>query len=301
MSLKSSALSKILGIEPVNPRDFIVTQGCAPDNVRANSVTMVTRTEENLCALFQNAPADVVVIAPTGKEAEAHDLPQMFFFMAKPRLGFCKVANCLIPARIPSGVASSAIIGPEVILGEGVSIGPWTLIEGIVEIGEGSQIGERVTIQGPATIGRGVSIGPGSVIGQPGFGFETMEDDTSVRFPHFGRVILGDGVEVGANASISRGSLNDTVIGNQVKIDDRVHVGHNVTVDAGTRIASGAVLCGSCRIGKNVWVSPNAVVSNLVNIGDRALVGLGAVVVTDVPAETSVAARPALPVGKRTS
>ena len=131
------------------------------------------------------------------------------------------------------------------------------------------------------------NIHPTAVIGSQGFGFERDADQHPVRLPHIGGVKLGADVEVGAHSCIDKGTVGDTVIGDRVKIDNLVHIAHNVTVGDDTLIAASAMIAGSVTIGERVWIGPGAVVSNGVTIGDDAKVSLGAVVVKDVlPGET---------------
>jgi UDP-3-O-[3-hydroxymyristoyl] glucosamine N-acyltransferase len=296
--MRASLIAQMLGVPVVKTRDFEITGPCHPEQLRGGCVTMVGRPDEDMERLFRNAPADLVVIAPAGKATEASALPQVFFCVDRPRLAFCKVVNEMVGDAGGGGIDSTAVVGPGVVLGEGVSIGRWSVVEGAVEIGAGTRIGDRVSICGPAVIGERVHLKQGCVLGTRGFGFERDEDGIPVVFPHFGKVIIGNGVEIGANSTVARGSLSDTIIKDHTKIDELVHVGHNVFVDAGCLIASGTVLCGSVKLGKRVWIGPNATISNSLTVGDEAFVGIGAVVLDSVPAGVTVMARPAIPLRK---
>lgn len=297
--MTSSSISTLLGIEPVNPREFEIRSACAPTNVREYCLTLVTRPGESLVKLFKDAPADIVVIAPLALRSEAASLPQVFFFTERPRLAFCKAGNCLERKQRAAHIDTTAFIGPDVVLGAGVGIGRWCVLDGVIEVGAGTQIEDHTVIKGPAVIGSRVHIKPGCVIGTRGFGFERDENSVPIVFPHFGKVIIGDDVELGANSTVARGSLNDTIIGHHVKIDERVHVGHNAQVGKGSMIASGVVLCGSVRIGNDVWIGPNATISDSLEVGDGAHIGISSVVTMSVPPQTTVAARPAMLLGRR--
>lgn len=126
------------------------------------------------------------------------------------------------------------------------------------------------------------TVGQNTVIGGPGFGFEKDDDGTVYPFPHFGDVVIGTGTRIGSNTCIDRGALTDTVIGQNVWIDNLVHIAHGAQIGDGSVIVAGAVVCGSAKIGKNVWIGPNATIREGVTIGDNAFIGMDATVTKDV-------------------
>lgn len=148
---------------------------------------------------------------------------------------------------------------------------------------------------GLVDIGRNFKVKPGAVIGGEGFGFENDENGVPVRRPHIGGVVIGDNVEVGANTCIDRGTLDDTVISNNVKIDNLVHIGHGCEIGENTCIAAGAILGGGTIIGKNCWIGINATTMQHITIGDNVTIGMGAVVVKDVPSGSVIAGFKAQP------
>ena len=133
----------------------------------------------------------------------------------------------------------------------------------------------------------------GAVIGKAGFGFERDADGTPIRFPHFGRVLLGNNVEVGANTVISKGTIEDTEIGDSTKIDDLVYIAHNCKISKNVMIAGNATLCGGVQVGAASWIGAGASVKQNIIIGEGATVGMGAVVTRDVPAYSTVVGNPA--------
>ncbi len=144
-------------------------------------------------------------------------------------------------------------------------------------------------------VSNNLKVKPGAVIGYEGFGFERHPDGTPFRIPHIGHVILGDNVEIGANTVIARGTVDDTVIGNNVKIDDCVFIAHNCRIGDNTLIVAGAVICGSVTIGKNCFIGAGCRIKEKVIIGDGATVGIGAVVIKDVQTGAIVAGMKAQP------
>lgn len=143
------------------------------------------------------------------------------------------------------------------------------------------------------TMGEGCVIGSGVVIGEPGFGFAFDERNVAYRMPHIGGVKIGDRVEIGANTVIDSGTLSPTIIEDDVKIDNLVHIAHNVHVGARTLVITQAGLHGSSRIGCDCWIGPGAHIRNKVKVGNNVLVGQCANVVKDVPDNVVVAGNPA--------
>lgn len=136
-------------------------------------------------------------------------------------------------------------------------------------------------------------IGENVVIGTKGFGYERDENGVPQQFPHIGRVIIGDNVEIGDNTIINRGTIGDTVIGDNVKIDGQVFIAHNCKIGDNTMIAACAQLSGHVEVGKNCWIAPNVSIIQKVKIGDNCCIGIGSVVLHDVPANTVVCGNPA--------
>lgn len=141
--------------------------------------------------------------------------------------------------------------------------------------------------------GKNCVIKDGAVIGKAGFGFERDVDGTPIRFPHFGRVFLGDNVEVGANSVISKGAIEDTLVGDSTKIDDLVYIAHNCRIGKKVMIAGNATLCGGVQVGDSAWIGAGASIKQNIKIGEGAIVGMGAVVTRDVPAYATAAGNPA--------
>jgi UDP-3-O-[3-hydroxymyristoyl] glucosamine N-acyltransferase len=149
-----------------------------------------------------------------------------------------------------------------------------------------------------ARIGKNVRIGAGTVIGGEGFGYMPDEDGALVQFPHIGGVTIEDDVEIGANVCIDRGALGDTIIGRGTKIDNLVHVAHNVKIGKNCQIICQVGIGGSVEIGDNSFVGISASIRNQIKIGQNAVIGMGAVVVKDVPDNMTVAGNPASPIPK---
>ena len=187
----------------------------------------------------------------------------------------------------------NCFIGNKVKIGSKTSIGANTIIEHDVQIGSNCLIGSNVTIRN-SIIGNGVVIQDGCKIGVKGFGFIPLKDK-NFRFPHIGRVILKDGVEIGANCTIDRGSIGDTIINQNTFLDNQIHLAHNVKIGKNCMIAGQVGFAGSTTVGNNVSIGGQAGISGHLKIGNNVKIGGGSGVVKNVPDNTIVMGYPAVP------
>jgi UDP-3-O-[3-hydroxymyristoyl] glucosamine N-acyltransferase len=230
----------------------------------------------------------------------------------EPYRGYALVAAALHPERPPvPGIHHGAWVDLAARLGEGVAISAGAVIEAGVEIGAGSvigansvigagvqigvhgRIGANVTIS-HAVIGARVRIFPGVRIGQDGFGY-ALGTGGPLKVPQLGRVLIGDGVEIGANSTIDRGSLGDTIIGDGTVIDNLVQVGHNVRIGRGCVLVGQVGISGSAQLADFVVVGGQAGIGGHLQIGARAQIAAKSGVHRDVPAGGAVGGAPAVP------
>lgn len=192
-------------------------------------------------------------------------------------------------------------ISPDAEIGKDVQIGPFCVIGRGVKIGAGTRIQPGSIIEW-AEIGPDCRIGSNTTIGGSGFGYE--DDPISgqvIGFPHIGRVRIGARVEIGASTCVDRASIGETVIEDDSKIDNLVHVAHNVHIGKRSKIVAMTIIGGSVRIGDDCWIAPGASIRDWRDIGSRALVGLGAVVTKDVASGDTVIGNPARSIPRTTS
>jgi UDP-3-O-[3-hydroxymyristoyl] glucosamine N-acyltransferase len=227
------------------------------------------------------------VIAPPGLSFREKTVLRV----AAPKLAFAKAAEWLLPSRrAPAGVHPSAVISPSAKIAQGVTIGPFVVVEDDVSIafgteigafsfvGSGATIGEgcrlfpRVTLYPGARIGCRVTLHSGVVIGGDGFGY-VFGEGKHWKFPQVGGVELGDDVEIGCGTTIDRGSLGTTKIGSGVKIDNLVQVGHNVQIGDHSIIAAQVGISGSCSIGRNVMIGGQAGLGEHCSLEDGVIAG----------------------------
>lgn len=177
-------------------------------------------------------------------------------------------------------------------IGKNVNIGPLCYVGEEVEIAEDVYIHANVVIEGKCCIGKGSEIFSGTVIGTDGFGYY-RERGTLQKVPHFKGVVIGEYVEIGANTCIDRGCLEDTRIGNHVKIDNLCHIAHNVCIEDNCVITAGSVIAGSAKIRRGAYLAPGVIVKNQIEVENRAFLGMGAVVTKPVASEKVAAGVPA--------
>ena len=187
----------------------------------------------------------------------------------------------------------NVLIGKEVIIGKDSYIGSNSIIESKVSIGENCIIGSFVTIKNSLILNN-VHIKDGSKIGVKGFGF-IPKKNKNIRTPHVGKVILEDDVEIGANNTIDRGSLVDTVIGRNTFLDNQVHVAHNVQIGKNCMVAAQVGFAGSSILGDNVVIGGQTGISGHLKIGNNVKIGGGSGVMYDVPDNHRVMGYPAIP------
>ena len=188
---------------------------------------------------------------------------------------------------------NNVLIGKNVKFGNGCMIGANTIIEKEVQIGNNCIIGLGVIIKN-SIIGNNVVIQDNTKIGQKGFGF-IPDKKQNIKFPHIGRVLIKDNVEIAAGCTIDRGSIDDTVIGENTYLDNQVHIAHNVKIGSNCMIAGQVGFAGSSKIGNNVSIGGQAGISGHLKIGNNVKIGGGSGVVKDIEDNQIVMGYPAVP------
>ncbi len=186
---------------------------------------------------------------------------------------------------------SNVLLGENVKIGKNTKIGHNTLIESNVIIGKNCNIGSNVVIK-KSIIGDNVFILDGAIIGKKGFGFFPNKYK-NIRYPHIGVVLIGNNVEIGCNNTIDRGSLSNTVIGNNSFLDNQVHVAHNVKIGNNCIIAGQVGIAGSSTLGNNVIIGGQAGISGHLKIGNNVKIAGGSGVIKNIPDNTKVMGYPA--------
>ncbi len=245
---------------------------------------------------LESTAAGAVILTPELADA----CPTAALVCSNPHATYARIAQQLHPAERPApGIHPSAVVGEGCRLGDGVSIGPNAVLgddcvlgERVV-IGAGCVLGHRVTVGDDSrlvasvtacndtVIGRRALLQPGAVLGGDGFGFAS-EEGRWVRIPQIGRVVLGDDVEVGASTTIDRGAIDDTVIGDGVKIDNLIMIGHNVRIGEHTAMAACVGIAGSVTIGARCTIGGGAIINGHIEIVDDVHVTGNSMVVAGI-------------------
>ena len=180
-----------------------------------------------------------------------------------------------------------------------VTIAANVVIERGSTIGQNVVIGANTVIKSDTIIEDGCKIGSNCTIGGVGFGYELNEENAYELMPHIGNVHLKENVEVGNNVCIDRAVMGSTLLSENVKVDNLVHIAHGVKVGKNSLIIANSMIAGSVEIGENVWVSPSSSIRQKLIIENDALIGMGAVVVKNVESSSVVAGNPAKPFPKK--
>lgn len=232
-----------------------------------------------------------------------------------PYLAFARALSLFHPAprETRHGVHPSAIadksaqidpqawIGPHVVIEAGAVIGAGTVLEALCFVEAGVRIGRDCLIRSGCQLRRGTVIGDrvliqnGSVLGSEGFGFAPRADGPPEKIPQVGGVLIEDDVEIGANCCVDRGTMEDTIIRRNAKLDNLIQIAHNVEVGAGTVIAGQTGIAGSTKIGKGALIGGAASIIGHVTIGDGVRIGGRSGVIGSIEAGCSVAGFPARP------
>jgi UDP-3-O-[3-hydroxymyristoyl] glucosamine N-acyltransferase len=222
--------------------------------------------------------ASAVILAPENEQLTK--LPRIV--ADNPYAYFARVSQLFNPVVLqPPGIHASAVISPSARLGKDVSIGAGCVIGDDVVIGDQSCLYPRVVIYPRCFLGKRVVLHSGVVIGADGFGIAREEERGEahwVKIPQIGGVRIGDDVEIGANTTIDRGALDDTVIEEGVKVDNQVQVGHNVRIGAHSAIAGCVGIAGSADIGRHVTIGGAAMIHGHIRIADHVQVSAGTLI-----------------------
>ena len=207
--------------------------------------------------------------------------PENAIITENPKFAFFVILKEFFTHKEKAMLGCNCCIADTAEIKENVSLGNNCVIEENVVIGENTIIGNNVVIKHGTKIGSDCVIQSGAVIGEDGFGF-MKNGNKSIRVPHLGNVVIGNRVEIGTNSIIDRGTMGDTAIGDDSKINNMCHIGHNVVIGKSTFIMVGSIICGSTVVHDYAYVAPRSVIRNQLDIGENSLVGMGSVVVSDV-------------------
>jgi len=284
MTLTAQQISDAIGAALEGDSGLEVNGINSPEKAGAHDLIYVDADKH--LGRAQGSAALCVVVSEaaslTGKTMLRSTQPKLAFAKAAARLaGPRTIATGIHPSAVVSpladisptaGIGPFAVIGENVHIGDSAQIGAHTVVEAACWIGDGCRIHPQVTLYAGTRLGNRVEIHSGAVIGADGFVYVHGEG-RYWKFPQAGVVEIGDDVEIGANTTIDRGSLDDTRIAEGVKLDNLVHIGHNCQIGSHTVIAALSGVSGSCSFGKNVVIGGQAGFGEQCHLEDGAVIG----------------------------
>ena len=266
----------------------------------ADAATISFLSNPRYRAQLQDTAAGCVIVAPAMRDGVRADCVALV--TPDPYLYFARLTQWWAARTRPAapvGVHPSAVVAPDAVLGEGVSVGPLAVVESRavigphavvgahafvgagVEIGAASRLAPRVTLMPGTRLGARCLLHSGVVIGADGFGFAPTQGRWE-KIEQLGGVQIGDDVEIGANTCIDRGALDDTVIGTGVKLDNLIQIGHNVQIGDHSAMAGCVGIAGSARIGSGCTVGGGAIVLGHLALADGVHISAASVVMRSI-------------------
>ena len=258
-----------------------------------NSIVWVKKSRDSEKVVVETAASFIVVRHQQGQE-----LPivanKAILLSDDPKLTFSRICRKFFQSKPPSFIHPSAIISKDARICSTSTIGPNCVIGNAI-IGSNCELRASVVIGDQVTLGDFVVIDHGAVLGSEGYGYSRSKSNEIEAFPQMGGVVVGDNVYIGANTTVDRGTLDDTIIGHGSKIDNLVHIAHNVVIGKNVLVIANSMVAGSVRIGDNAWIAPSASILNQLKVEEGAIVGLGGVVLKNIPANQTWVGNPARP------
>ena len=309
MSLTLKEMAQISGAELVGDENFKPTCLCGLDKVISGAIAYAAELRD------ANAPANKdlgALIVPTKIKGQEIAYKGNILYANHPEWAFTLImrATTTLNKNIKREIHKTAVVSETAKIGANVAIGALSVVEDGAEIGEGTIIYPQVYVGRDVKIGKNciiypkvtireecvlkdyVILQPGAVIGSDGFGYVFINKHE--KSPQIGKVILQDDVEIGANTTIDRAKMNETVIGANTKIDNLVQIGHNVKIGMSSILVSQVGVAGSAEIGNGVIIAGQAGVAGHLKVGDKSMIGPQAGIMSALDAGSKVMGSPAM-------
>ena len=277
-------LAKQISAEVKGDPSYTVEGVGTLQNATATQISFLTNSSYRKELATTQAGA-VILLA-----ADAENAPINAIISTNPYAAYAKIAALLSPSEVyeaginsaahimhdaqvsnTASIAAGVIIESGVVVADSVRVGPGCVIQKNVKIGANTVLTANITIAHSCIIGKRNLIHPGVVIGADGFG-QAMDDGEWIKVPQLGAVVIGDDVEIGANTTIDRGAIEDTIIEDNVKLDNQIQIAHNVKIGAHTAIAGCTAIAGSTKIGKHCRIAGMVGIVGHLQIADNVTV-----------------------------
>lgn len=284
MTISLEEILAVLGADAVlqGNRNLSISFIKPVDEANGSSLVWLGSLPQDTGLFIENNPAAAFLLPLPLPDMLQIPENKAVIFVNDSRLAAITILSRFFRQRPEWGRHETAVVHTEAQVHPDTYIGPHTYV-GKCTIGRGSILYGNNYLYDGVRVGENVTIHAGTVIGSDGFGYQPGQNKDWLKFEHIGGVSIGNGVEIGANTCIDRGALGDTVIGDGTKIDNLVHIAHNVQIGRHCLVIAHAMIGGSCVIGDGAWIAPNASILQKTRIGPGSTVGLGAVVLEDVP------------------
>jgi UDP-3-O-[3-hydroxymyristoyl] glucosamine N-acyltransferase len=289
-SFRLGEIVKRLGGELIGDAGVRIRQVATLESAQSTDITFLTQSR--FLPQLDQTQAGAVILGPEARDASR--LPRII--SPNPYAYFARVSAFLNPpavtepgvhesavvdksARVAgsASIGACAVIGRDVQIAEHAIVGPGCYIGAAASIGAGSRLHANVTVYHDCRIGARCIVHSGAVIGSDGFGI-AKDGGVWEKIPQIGRALIGDDVEIGANTTIDRGALDDTVIEDGVKLDNQIHIAHNVRIGANTAIAACVGIAGSAKIGRNCALGGAAMIYGHITLADNVNVSAGTLI-----------------------
>ncbi len=287
-------LNNDIEIINLNKQDQIISGFNTIQNAKNNELSFCSVKNENGIELINKSNAGLI-LCPFELRNKKFKTKTTLIFVRQPRLYFIKCIKQFSPRIIKSEIHETAVIKSKNI-GKNTSIGAFSFIDEDVIIGENCQIYPGVQIYDRTHIGDNSVIYPSVIIGDSSFGPQRNESLELESCKHLGGVHIGNDVEIGSNTSVLAGFLEDTKIDDGTKISSQVYIGSGMKIGKNCMITGNTYFGGSSILEDNVYVAPGSVIRNGIKLSSNSFVGMGSVVVNDIPENITVIGNPAKPV-----
>ena len=268
------------------------------DNISATKITSFEKIENKaivFCKYIDVRPkcnCSGIIIAPLDYNLDLRG-DSTLILVENPKVSFSKLISKVISNTEKVKISNTASISSTAVLGKNVTIGEFAVIGDDVSIGDNTTILEGCVIKNGVIIGSNCLLGSNSCIGIQGFGL-AEEKNSMISMPHIGTVIIENDVHIGSLCTVAKGVIDDTIIGENSKISHNVNIGHNSNIGKNCIITGKSQISGSVIIGDNTWIGPNCSIIQKKRIGKDCTVGIGSVVVSDLPDGSTIMAPPSV-------